>query len=248
LLCPFNLLLPGILIWVQLLGSGRGLFLKWPVPINNISARILFESGGYPIIQKSCYQGSSGSKNTCDTSQLQVFKTNTVKNNEGVTIAIGFEKGVVDQPERIGGQVNKKVKPASPYEIPIKIMIVLGGILSLAGAILLYRINREPKPIRPIVAWYEPPYNLPPIVLGTLIDTTTDMKDITAQIISLAQRGYLSITRKEEKKIFLFKDVDYFITVTKDASDLVFEGDSKYLHYYSGTQTLLFLMVSSCQS
>ena len=57
--------------------------------------------------------------------------------------------------------------------------------------------GRDPR-LRPIAAQYEPPDKLTPGEVGTLIDNSVDMRDITASIVDLAVRGYLVI---EEKKV-----------------------------------------------
>ena len=48
--------------------------------------------------------------------------------------------------------------------------------------------GRDPR-LRPIAAQYEPPEQLTPGEVGTLIDNSVDMRDITASIVDLAVRG-----------------------------------------------------------
>ncbi len=62
---------------------------------------------------------------------------------------------------------------------------------------LWWNKGRDPR-LRPIAAQYEPPDQLSPGEVGTLIDNSVDMRDITASIVDLAVRGYLVI---EEKKV-----------------------------------------------
>ena len=44
---------------------------------------------------------------------------------------------------------------------------------------------------------YEPPEQLSPGEVGTLVDNSVDMRDITASIVDLAVRGYISIEEKQ---------------------------------------------------
>jgi hypothetical protein len=83
-------------------------------------------------------------------------------------------------------------------------------------------------------------------MLGSLIDKTTDLCDITAQIISLASRGYIAMTRIEEKQLLVFNKIDYSFEIIKDTNDITFYGDKKvlgilfgYLNPQVGTKVLM---------
>lgn len=73
----------------------------------------------------------------------------------------------------------------------------LGGLLALGGPVLLYlwwyRRGRD-KPVG-LVADYlpEPPSDLPPGIVGTLIDERADMQDILSTLLDLGKRGVLEI-------------------------------------------------------
>lgn len=58
----------------------------------------------------------------------------------------------------------------------------------------------------------EPPDNLPPAFVGSLLDERVDLRDIVSTLVDLAQRGYLEI--REEKS-----DHEY-VRTTKSTSDL----------------------------
>jgi hypothetical protein len=58
-------------------------------------------------------------------------------------------------------------------------------------------MGRDPR-LRPIVARYKPPEGLTPAEVGTLVDDSADMADVTATIVDLAVRGVLRI---EENKL-----------------------------------------------
>src|SRR5262249_20350053 len=70
--------------------------------------------------------------------------------------------------------------------------------------------------LRPIAAQYEPPDQLTPSEVGTLIDNSADMRDITAAIVDLAVRGYLVIEEhSQEHMMGLWKDKDYLFVLKK---------------------------------
>jgi uncharacterized membrane protein len=84
--------------------------------------------------------------------------------------------------------------------------LILGvlGFVSLAGVplgvyLLWYTRGRDPHV--GLVSDYlaEPPEDVPPGVVGTLVDEKADMQDVVATLIDLARRGYLTIDEEVEK-------------------------------------------------
>jgi hypothetical protein len=71
------------------------------------------------------------------------------------------------------------------------LLIAIGG--PLAALLLWYLRGRDPDP--GVVPEYlaEPPADLPPAVVGTLIDETAHIHDIMSTLIHLARRGYLTM-------------------------------------------------------
>lgn len=78
------------------------------------------------------------------------------------------------------------------------------------------RTGRDPKGRGTIIAEYDAPDNLPPTLVGILIDERADLHEITASIIDLARRGYIKI-KELPKKIWSSKD--YELIKLKDFSD-----------------------------
>ncbi|MCC6603354.1 MAG: DUF2207 domain-containing protein [Anaerolineae bacterium] len=82
--------------------------------------------------------------------------------------------------------------------------LVLSGLLFIGGPLtivaLWYTRGRDPE-TGLIVPEYlpEPPSNLRPAVVGTLVDEKADMRDIISTLVDLAQRGYLSISENKAK-------------------------------------------------
>jgi len=75
---------------------------------------------------------------------------------------------------------------------------VIGPLLALA---LWYTMGRDPE--TGIVApdyITEPPNDLPPALVGTLIDERADLHDILSTLIDLARRGYLTMAEANKKK------------------------------------------------
>jgi len=92
----------------------------------------------------------------------------------------------------------------------------------LVAAIMYWIWNnsgRDPR-LRPIAAQYQPPDQLTPSEVGTLVDNAADMRDITAAIVDLAVRGYLVIEEhSQEHMMGLWKDKDYVFALKKGRSE-----------------------------
>jgi uncharacterized membrane protein YgcG len=81
------------------------------------------------------------------------------------------------------------------------------------------RQGRDPKR-HAIVVQYEPPDHLTPGELGTLVDNTVDMQDLTATLVDLAVRGFLHIEKRSEKKLLgLSHETDYVFHLKKPLAD-----------------------------
>ncbi|MBC8075762.1 MAG: DUF2207 domain-containing protein, partial [Chloroflexales bacterium] len=81
-------------------------------------------------------------------------------------------------------------------------VILLGGIL---GLYLLWYTRGRDQPAGLVAEFYpQPPENVPPGVVGALIDERADMQDIIATIVDLARRGFLQIQEQEQQGVFGF--------------------------------------------
>jgi uncharacterized membrane protein YgcG len=75
--------------------------------------------------------------------------------------------------------------------------------------------GRDPR-LRPIAAQYEPPDKLTPGEVGTLVDNSADMRDITASMVDLAVRGYMVIEEHQKDRMLgLMHDKDYNFILQK---------------------------------
>jgi uncharacterized membrane protein len=83
----------------------------------------------------------------------------------------------------------------------IALLILIGG--PLAVLLLWYARGRDPE-TGIVVPEYitEPPNDLPPAVVGTLVDEKADMRDIISTLLDLARRGYLTISEEKNNHSF----------------------------------------------
>ncbi|MFA5106874.1 MAG: DUF2207 domain-containing protein [Patescibacteria group bacterium] len=77
------------------------------------------------------------------------------------------------------------------------------------------RYGQDPQEKKTIIAQYEPPKNMRPSEMGTVIDEKVQTRDLTTMIVDFAVRGYLTITEIESGVIR--KKKDYLLTKTGKA-------------------------------
>src|SRR5262249_2376600 len=129
--------------------------------------------------------------------------------HEGLTIAVGFDKGAVREPNAVDKTV-LFFRSNWPLFLPLAVFLIMFRVWWTNG--------RDPR-LRSIAAQYEPPEKLTPGECGTLVDNSADMKDITASIVDLAVRGYLVIEEHtNEHMMGLWKDQDYTFVLKKERS------------------------------
>ncbi|MCY4082953.1 MAG: DUF2207 domain-containing protein [Caldilineaceae bacterium] len=87
------------------------------------------------------------------------------------------------------------------------LLFLLGGPAALY--LLWYRLGRD-KPVDMVADYLpEPPDDLAPGVVGTLLDEQADMQDIIATLVDLAQRKVISITEEKTGQFQVARDFIY---------------------------------------
>ena len=121
------------------------------------------------------------------------------------------------------------------YDLRVRpvLNLLLGGlgVLLAVGApaavyLLWFLRGRDPE-VGPIPEYLsEPPSDLPPGVIGSLVDESADMKDVVASLVDLARRGYIEMEEVQTKGSFGIKETDHTFRKLKDDGDLTkFERD-----------------------
>ncbi len=180
----------------------------WEVGVRRATAAVSLENGD--IQQTLCFTGALGSQAQACSARVRATRgefatTAPLSPGEGLTIVNSFPKGLVRDPVYWDDLIR-------PY------WLILGSLAAVAyvvrqwwkhGRDLWYRnqvilnprAGAETKPLfarQTVVVEFDPPENLRPGEIGTLIDERVSLKDISSQIVDLAVRGYLKIV--EEKK------------------------------------------------
>jgi len=101
--------------------------------------------------------------------------------------------------------------------IALSLLLLIGG--SMAVYALWYTRGRDPK-VGPLPEYLsEPPSDLPPAVVGTLLDEQADLRDIISTIIDLARRGYIVMEEAQTEGLFGLDSTTFLFKRTDKADD-----------------------------
>src|SRR5579859_2160912 len=183
---------------------------EWDVPIGNASANITLPESATGI-RTNVFTGAYRSREKQAEAEVvgngvEVHTTAPLAYHEGLTIAVAFDKGIVHEPTAAERTI-LMLRSNWPLVIPI---------FAFAGMFWLWWTRGRDPRLRPIAAQYQPPDQLTPSEVGTLIDNSVDMRDITAAIVDLAVRGYFSIEEKEKSSMMgLIHEKEYVFHLKK---------------------------------
>ena len=193
----------------------------WDVAIENVQTTVeLPASSAVQNSQITCYTGLAGSTDKCTSFNFNfsvssteevveaVFNSKALSSNYGMTIVFGFAKNIVATVVKTQPTMWQVI--LFLFALPLFVFVIMFW--------MWYTRGRDKNLHDPIIAQYDSPDNLPPAVVGTILDEKVDRQDISAEIIYLAISGYLKINRLENKKLFL-KEVDYQLDRLKDTDD-----------------------------
>ena len=183
---------------------------EWEVPIESASAHVRLPEAASGV-RATAFRGAYGSTEQSDVSTgpdgVRVQSSRGLGMREGLTLVVGWNPGVVHRPTAVDKTADV-VYSNLPLAVP--------PLVFFAMFRLWRRRGRDPE-LAPITTQYEPPAQMTPAELGTLIDGKPDMRDITASIVDLAVRGYLHIAETENERFFgLFSSKEYTFTLKKD--------------------------------
>ena len=223
----------------------------WPVPKQIVTATVHVPSGS---VQKSaCYQGRPGSTEACEFTQadgsIQYTSTRALSGGEEMSVVTALNKGAVEVPapllEARARQFPQDAFDINPLTLGVALLVLIGGIGLVAWNWLAhgrdreyltqYYLTNDPREKaasvfehEPVAVEFEPPQNMRPAELGLILDESADTKDVTATIVDLAVRGFLSIADLETQKDWTFSrkagDSSELMAYEKTVLDGIFDG------------------------
>jgi len=184
---------------------------RWKVPIENASVKVLLPENAKENLQAKCFEGIFGSTDECDSGVsgniLEYKSTRIYSPGEGMTIVAGWPKGITEKPS-FWQSILYTAKDNWTLFVPIIVFVLMFR--------MWWKKGRDPKGRGTIIAQYEPPDNLAPAEIGTMVDGSADNQDVSSTIVDLAVRKFLKIRRAEEKGFLGFKSTEYTFTRLKD--------------------------------
>ncbi|HVS60289.1 MAG TPA: DUF2207 domain-containing protein [Gemmatimonadaceae bacterium] len=188
---------------------------SWTMPIDSVHARVVLPDGVTPT-RVASYTGARGStaaevKIEKDGNEVGFTLLRGLNPYEGMTIGVGWPAGHISSRPSEGRERLSEAAQWSPLLIPLVVFFLAFKTWEKRG--------RDPKE-GSIDVRYEPVEGASPAELGTLVDNTADMEDVTATLVDLAVRGFIRIEEVTESHLFgLSKSTDYIIHIIRKRSE-----------------------------
>ena len=211
----------------------------WAVPIDGAMATILFPSGAGGNLRAQAFTGVYGSQTqdatvVVDGNVVKVQANDRLSMREGLTADVYISKGVLTEPSKLTFAL---------WFLRSNIIVLLPLWALLVMFVFWWSKGREPKADISVAPMYEPPKDMTPAEVGTLIQDSVHPRDITSTLVDLAVRGYLKI-EETESKILVFSHRDYTFHSLKPESEWdALEAHERVMlnHMFSGGATQIRL-------
>ncbi len=210
---------------------------QWTVPIDQAAVTVIAPA---TITKVACYSGPKGSRLGCtresNNGRTATFFQTDLGTEEGVTVVVGLPPHtIVPDPQPI---LVRRRTLADAFAVRVNTVVpailvaiaAIGGVLTLAwrrgrdrrftgsatdaafgnGTGAEERIGPGRDDAGPVE--FVPPDHVLPGQVGTLVDEHANLVDVTATIVDLAVRGWLTITDLDQEK-------DYELAATESAGN-----------------------------
>jgi hypothetical protein len=233
---------------------------KWDVVRNDVVVDVHAPAR---VTRATCFTGATGSNLGCDRYRVEGrearFVDASVFPGEELTIVVALPRGtIVPAPEP---RLDERWSVDRAFSRTPATLGIAGGLLALllaAGAWVMWRAGRDRRYVGSAVdvafgsasgaeervgpfedtdspVEFVPPDNLRPGLVGTLVDEQANPLDVTATIVDLAVRGYLTIDEipkegwfgKPDWKLTKSKGSDGLLDYERELFDALFAGRSE---------------------
>lgn len=208
----------------------------WDFPIDEVSA-VLQLPAEAKIIQQQCYTGGyRASEQNCTSTLIDdhtvQFSAKNLSRHEGLTIAVGFEKGLFTPPP----------PPGFWEQYGIVIVLLLAAVILCIYYIISWR-RYGVDPQKPVIfPQFNVPGNLSPASLGYLQKGFYTDNLISAALVNLAVKGFVKIVEKDDRILGLFGGITYEVIKLKESEtslpteeqqlmERLFPGEKDRVHF-----------------
>jgi uncharacterized membrane protein len=166
---------------------------EWDYPIQSASAHIVLPAG-VTGLHAIAYNGIAGSRAqeaqvSVNGNAVDISTTRPLGFHEGLTAVVGFDKGFVTPPSA-STRIWMFLRSNWPFLLPVIAFFVMLWLWWTRG--------RDPRR-NPIAVQYDPPQNMTPGECGALVDNEVNMHDVTATLVDLAVKGYITIEQVQQE-------------------------------------------------
>ena len=217
----------------------------WPVRMEALAVVVTAPGGG--LERLGCFQGPDGSREPCNArlspDGAMFTATRPLVEGEQMTIVAGLRKGVVAEPRPLLVRRPRDITHSFDRSPGLLAAMLVGFLATFGGVgMLWWRLGRDRRFVAlhylsqdaqeetvplfasdPIAVEFEPPDRMRPAQMGLLIDERADTLDVTATIVDLAARGYLTIAELPAQGWFGRTDWELTRLKKADADLLAYE-------------------------
>jgi len=199
----------------------------WPFSIEQ--ANVFFyppENTAVSDIKATCFVGQTGSTTIgkyTKSDKFILFKATNIEPGSGLTVVAQLPPNAVNKPS-IWQEIFWFLKDWWG-------LIVLPTLTCACLLPILRRRTHDPSHQAIAVEW-NPPKDLSPAEVGTLVDESCDMQDIISTLVDLAARGYLQIKEIKSDNFLFFSNKDYEFTRTNSykKDDVLLPHEDRFLN------------------
>jgi uncharacterized membrane protein YgcG len=184
----------------------------WPVPIDHASAYVHLPENAAGNLRAQAFTGLYGSISHEATAEVtganaRFETTNPLAMRGGLTIDIYIPKGILQQP----GPLTR-----ASWFLRSNPLVLLPPWALVVMFCLWWFKGRDPNPGLSVAPMYEPPAEMTPAEVGSLIDDKVNPRDITSTIVDLAVRGFIKIEETvDQGLIFHHKDYIFHLLIPR---------------------------------
>jgi uncharacterized membrane protein YgcG len=199
----------------------------WPVSKVSVMSTVHLPAGSF--LRATCYQGTPGSTERCEFnhagSSVAYTSTRPLPIGQEMSVVAALNKGAVSVPppmlEPRLRQFPQDAFDINPLTVGLAVLVLILGLGLVAWNwwahgrdreyLTQYYLTHDPSqgaaPLfahEPVAVEFGPPSNLRPAELGLILDESADQKDVTATIVDLAVRGFLTISEVQGQSDWTF--------------------------------------------
>lgn len=215
---------------------------RWDVPISQVDVSLRFPAA---TTRLACFAGPEHSDLPCPSIEGQgtdvvSYHASELGPGSGLTVVAAIPPGVISGVEPVLEERWAVDRAFAMTPMTVGVAIALTALIAGVIGRMLWRHGRDRRlvaggeELRPMFAKadgpveYRPPGDLRPAQIGVLIDESADPLDVTASIVDLGVRGYLSIEEIPDKG--LFSKGDWKLTKLKIVDDTLRPFEQRLLN------------------